>query len=217
MSFNNDPQQPGWAAPPPPPNWQQTPPPGYMPPGYPPTPPPGYSQMPPPGYGYGMPTYMPPSQKSRLPKIIGAIVLIVVLAFGSLVAIGYVGMKADEGKTYFSLSKPSDQCGLPNHITSATTDDTVYFVANMKDTLTSSENVTLVEKFAGAEVDSAVIPGDNIGKNFSCVTYPHGISFAMPGTYTIELDHNGKLEATGDINITAGSSGGAPLPSSLLP
>jgi hypothetical protein len=238
MSFNNDPQQPGWAAPPPPPdwqpgpppsNWQPTPPPPYTPPGYPPTPQPGYPQVPPPpgymppGYypqtpppGYGMPSYMPPPRKSRLPKIIGSLVLIIVLVFGSLLVIGYVAVKQDEGRTYFSLTAPGDQCDLPNHISTATTSDTVYFVANMKDTLASSEEVTLIEKFAGAQVSSGVVPGDSSGQDFSCVTYNHGLSFESPGTYTIELDHNGKLEATGDITITAGAGGGgAPVPSSL--
>jgi hypothetical protein len=218
MGFNNDPQQPGWAAPAPPPNWQQ---PRYAPPsGYPPTPQPGYSPVPPPGYMppsyYGMPGSPPPPQKSRLPKIIGAIVLIVVLGFGGLMAIGYMVMKADEGKTYFSLTPPSDGCDLPHHITSATTDNTVYFVANMKDTLASSENLTLTEKLGGTEIDSGVVPGDNSGKDFSCVTYNQGLNFEMPGTYTIELNHNGKLESTGDITITAGAGGGGvPIPSSF--
>jgi hypothetical protein len=159
---------------------------------------------------------VPPPQKSRWLKIIGAIALIVVLAFGSLIAIGYVAVKQDEGRTYFSLTAPGDQCDLPNHISTATTSDTVYFVANMKDTLTSSEEVTLIEKFAGTQVSSGVVPGDSSGQDFSCVTYNHGLSFETPGTYTIELDHNGTLEATGDITITAGTGGGGvPVPSSL--
>jgi hypothetical protein len=186
-------QQPGWGAPPPPP--QQ---PGW---GAPPTPPqqPGWGMPPAPGqpvWGAPPPAPKPSFLKRFGPALIGvAVVVVIAIVAGTLLGSG-------SGKIYFSKTtydSTKKSCTFDSAITTATTSDDIFMLADLKDTVPSTGKATM-EIFKDG-VSQATEPISE-GTEYNCYYIKTSIGPLDVGVWKVTITYNGKVEAEGSITIT---------------
>jgi hypothetical protein len=176
-------QQPPWGAPPPAPAPQQ----------------PGWGAPPPADpMAWGAP---PPAQKpSLIKRLAPALVAVVVLAVVAVVAGALFG--GGSGKIYFSKATydtTSKSCSFNSTISSATTTDDVYLLADLKDTVPASGKATMEIFKDGVSQGTEDI---SEGTEYNCYYIKSSIGPLDAGVWKITITYNGKVEAEGSITIT---------------
>ncbi len=183
------------------------PPPAY---GAPPTSPYGappdspYGAPPPPQYGappsaWGVPAPATPARKGpprRLITALTAIILVVVIGAGVLVVLG-----GGSGKVLFSRSTYNDgtkTCRFDNAITTASTSDSVYMIADLKDTLKASDRYTLTVVMDGQTILTNTLAAS---KEFNCYVEQGGLGKLPAGVYKFTFTKDGKTEAEGTLTV----------------
>ena len=192
-------QPPAWGAPQPPaqqPPAQQPPawgtPPAPQQPGW------GAPQPPQPGWGYAAPAPVPP-KSHRLRNIILGVVGVVVLGFAALVVVAVLNNPA--GKVMFSKSiydTSRSSCTFPDPITTASTTDSIYVLAALKDTITATDSLTM-EVFKDGVSQGTQEMGQ--GTEVNCLWIKNNMGPLDAGTWRVTFTHNGKIEAEGTITV----------------
>jgi hypothetical protein len=186
-------QQPGWGAPPPPPQqpgWGAPPAPGQPAWGAPPAP----GQ---PAWGAPPPAAKPSFIKRFGPALIGVVVVAVIaIVAGSLLGGGGSG-KVFYSKTTYDTNKKT--CTFDNAITTATSSDDVYMLADLKDTVPASAKATM-EIFKDGV--SQGVEEISEGVEYNCYYIKTSIGPLDPGVWKVTITYNGKVEAEGSITIT---------------
>jgi hypothetical protein len=190
-----------------PPDWSSQPPEGaplWSAPSPPPTaaPPDWAAAAPPLAGGQPAPAWgapPPPPRRSRLPRIIIGIVVVVVVLIGGLVAYAYINSPA--GHVFFSKTaydQSSNTCQFSSSITTAATTDSVYMIAAFNDTLEVGDTYTLAVTRDGQTYGSQNATADT---KFNCYIEKGPLGPLPAGTYNFTFAHNGKTEAEGTITV----------------
>jgi hypothetical protein len=173
---------------------------------------PGYGAPPsygPPGTPYGAPPAWgaPPPQpsKSRVPKIIGAIVLavIVLIAIGAVIA--FISPN-HAGQVLFTTDAPTSEgaktCQVGHTVTSASVGDPIYAIYFFKNRLTN-ETVTLIVLKDGQQILSTPLSSDE-SNGIDCLEdYSNlGDILTTAGTYEFKLTtSSGETVSDGTLTI----------------
>jgi hypothetical protein len=196
------PQQPAWGSPPPPPAPQQ---PGW---GAPPQGQPGWGTPPPQQPGWGTPPQgqpgwgaPPPAApggrgRKRILGIVAGIVIVVVIGFVALALFGGGSGKVTFSKTTYDTAKST--CSFESTITTATSTDAVFLLADLKDTVPANGKATMEIFKDGA---SQGIEPISEGTEYNCYYVKSSIGPLDPGVWKVVITYNGKVEAEGSITI----------------
>jgi hypothetical protein len=208
------PDQPGYAAPPAFPYGAQPTPdqPGYgVPPAFPygaqPTPDqPGYGV--PPAFPYGAPpawgVAAPTSKPTMLPRIVGAVVAIVVVVIAGAFLYGVFSGGSD--KIVFSTDQPvagtSTGCTINDQVTSVRSTTSVYVSYIFGSTQGSDVLSVAITKDGQSFLPPTVIPDTQGYDCFSDTTDLSQLPGWGPGTYHfVVTSSDGKTQATGDLTV----------------
>ena len=126
------------------------------------------------------------------------IAIVVVVAIGA-VATSLLG--GGSGKVLFSTSaynEGSNTCRFDNAITTASTTDSVYVIADLKDTLKAGDSYTITETKDGQALPSTTLTAS---KEFNCYMEQGGIGQLNAGVYKFTFTKDGKIEAEGTLTI----------------
>jgi hypothetical protein len=185
-------QQPGWGAPPPPPQqpgWGAPPAPGQPAWGAPPSP----DQA---AWGVVPPAPKPSIAKRFGPVIIGvAVVAVIAIVAGSMFGGG--SGKITFSKSTYDTTKKS--CSFDSTITTATSSEDVYMLADLKDTVPSNGKASM-EIFKDGV--SQAVEDISEGTEYNCYYIKSSIGPLDPGVWKVTITYNGKVEAEGSITIT---------------
>jgi hypothetical protein len=129
---------------------------------------------------------------------VAVVAIIVVVAIGA-VATSLLG--GGSGKVLFSTSaynEGSNTCRFDNAITTASTTDSVYVIADLKDTLKAGDSYTITETKDGQALPSTTLTAS---KEFNCYMEQGGIGQLNAGVYKFTFTKDGKVEAEGTLTI----------------
>jgi hypothetical protein len=122
---------------------------------------------PPPAWGVPAPAApAAPARKGPPRRLIAAVIAIIVVVV--IAAVGLAVLGGGSGKVLFSASAynmDSNTCGFDNAITTASTTDSVYVIADLKDTLKAGDSYTITETKNGQAVNSNTLTAS---KEFTC-------------------------------------------------
>ncbi len=212
-----NPDQPGYGNPPPPPDqpYGNPPPPPDQPYGNPPPPPdqpygaPQYPYAPPQGqYGGPPPSWgvpAPTSRPSKLPRIIGALVVVIVLVAAGLFV--YSMTTGRSGKVVFSTDVPATGthtgCTIDHQVTTIDAATPVYATYIFGSTLgTEAISISVTKDGQTFIPATAVSTADTNGIDcFSDTTDLSQLPNWGPGTYHFAATSSGTTEAEGDLTV----------------
>ena len=125
----------------------------------------------------------------------------------AVLVIGYFAVQllpSDKGKVLFGTTPGADLCSVGNQTTTVKTTDDLFFAAVLKDHMDGDQAITLRITKNGADFINYNEPAD--GTAFDCYGNRTSLAELGPfeaGQYHFEITNNGKIEAVGDLTITA--------------
>jgi hypothetical protein len=125
-----------------------------------------------------------------------AVVVVLVVGF---VAIALLDNPA--GKVFFSTTvydSASSTCAFPSAITSASSTDPIYVVADLNDTLAANDSVSMEVFKDGVSQGTQDMTQTS---QVNCIWITNNIGPLQTGTWKVVFTHNGKVEAEGTITI----------------
>jgi hypothetical protein len=132
-------------------------------------------------------------------RLIAAVIAIIVIVVIGAVATTLLG--GGSGKVLFSRSaynEGSNTCRFDNAITTASTSDSVYVIADLKDTLKAFDRYTLTVAMDGQTILTNTLTAS---KEFNCYTEKGGVGQLQAGVYKFTFSKDGKTEAEGTLTV----------------
>ena len=144
--------------------------------------------------------WAPPPVKSggrRKWLVVGVVVAIVVIIGAVVVA----NLRTGAGNVYFSKTaydQSSTVCSFDAPITTASTGDSVYMIANLNDNLQAQDAYTIEVTKDGVSYLTSPLTAD---KEFNCYIEKSAVGPLPAGVWKFTITHNNKVEAEGTLTV----------------
>ncbi len=126
-------------------------------------------------------------------------VVVAVIVIGGLVLLA--NLRTGAGNVYFSKTAYDDTsttCEFPSAVTTASTTDSVYMIANFNDTLQAQDTYSLEVFKDGASNGTMNATADT---KFNCYIEKAPLGPLPAGVYKFTFKHNDKVEAEGTLTV----------------
>jgi hypothetical protein len=126
-------------------------------------------------------------------------VVVAVIVIGGLVVLA--NLRTGAGNVYFSKTaydETSSTCEFPSAVTSVSTTDSVFMIANFNDTLQAQDTYSLEVFKDGVSNGTTNATADT---KFNCYIEKASLGPLPAGVYKFTFKHNDKVEAEGTLTV----------------